>query len=429
MVWPIYIRSRVAIIAIFFIAFSIVASVFYWIKVVEPTLQGDMRALASSMASSRANELAILLSEKGTTEKDIEHALDTMLAYTYEKTKESFFKSIKLELSDSYKKERIYRQRFHLGGDRCKQCFYRDYPLYSDVNYELIGVVELAISNTYSESYISSVQRLFLTGVMAFLFSLVVVLFVLWNMTSMLDSLNNKLEKKVIDKTESLNKEMKEHKETQKKLGEIRDEIQGMERGRMARNLHDGVGQILQAMKLGLQSLGEQLEDSPKQTVDELVVETSQAINMIRQLSSELRPLHLHKMTLGQAIHNHVDRLNKRIKNCQIITKEDGEPSEDLSELMKEQLFLITVELLNNSIKHSHAKLIIVKVKSHDDCASVSVEDDGIGFSEIELVKFKEGIGLTLIKERCERIGAEFSLHSQPDKGCFAETSVLIRKS
>jgi signal transduction histidine kinase len=419
-------NAQVAILAISFIAILVIASGLYWFHIVKPVLEDDMQSLASSMASARANEFATFLEQEGHDEEDIVDELNAMLAYTFEHTQKQFFLSVDLELSEDFQLDNNVSQKITLGRNQCENCFEKDYPLYSSDSVRLLGVLKIAVSNTQANTYIKTVQNLFIIGAAVVLIGLAFLLMFIWNTAATMDRLNANLEYEVDQRTRKLSNEINDHAQTQARLNTARDEIQRLERSRIAKTLHDGVGQVLQALKLGLQRLSVQIEGDNKKLVNELVEETGEAISIIRDFCSELRPLHLERMSLGQALYSHVERLNRRMSTMQLtmqITKqEQGDDELELSELNKEQLFLIAVELLNNALKHSQASNTELILDYKEAFLVLTVIDNGVGFSLAQ----SEGLGLSVIRERCERIGASVVFSAPMGKGLKARCELPI---
>lgn len=244
----------------------------------------------------------------------------------------------------------------------------------------------------------------------------------IWNSAAAMDRLNANLEYEVAQRTRKLSNEIDEHAQTQARLNTARDEIQRLERSRIAKTLHDGVGQVLQALKLGLQRLSVQIEGDNKQLVNELVQETGEAISIIRDFCSELRPLHLERMSLGQALYSHVERLDRRLPTMQLTMQEQGSDTLELSELAKEQLFLIAVELLNNALKHSQATNTEVSLVCNKALLVLTVTDNGVGACLAQ----HDGLGLSVIKERCERIGASIVYSAPVEQGLEARCELPV---
>ncbi len=423
-------NAQVAILAVSFIAILVIASGMYWYNIVKPVLEDDMQSLASSMASARANEFATFLKQAGHDEEDIVDELDGMLAYTFERTQKQFFLFVDLELSEEFQLENHVRKKITRGNYLCENCFVKDYPLYSSDSFRLLGVLTIVMSNTQANTYIKTVQNLFIIGALVVLISLVFLLVFIWNTAAAMDRLNANLEFEVDQRTRKLSDEIDEHGKTQVRLNNTRDEIQRLERSRIAKTLHDGVGQVLQALKLGLQRLSVQIEGDNKKLVNELVEETGEAISIIRDFCSELRPLHLERMSLGQALYSHVERLNRRLPTMdltmqlttQLTAQEQKNDEFELTELVKEQLFLIAVELLNNALKHSQAAKTEVILAYRKDVLLLSVIDNGVGIGLVQ----SDGLGLSVIKERCERIGASIVFSNPIEKGLQARCELPI---
>ena len=409
-------NAQIAILASSFIAILVIASGLYWFNIVKPVLEDDMQSLASSMASARANEFATFLEQGGHDEADIVDELNAMLAYTFEHTQKQFFLFVDLELSEDFQLENNISHKITQGRNQCENCFEKDYPLYSSGSFRLLGVLKIAVSNTQANTYIKTVQHLFIVGAVVVLISLAFLLTFIWKTAATMDRLNENLEYEVAQRTRKLSDEIDDHAQTQARLNTARDEIQRLERSRIAKTLHDGVGQVLQALKLGLQRLSVQIEGDNKQLVNELVEETGEAISIIRDFCSELRPLHLERMSLGQALNSHVERLDRRLPTMQLTMQEEGDDTLELSELVKEQLFLIAVELLNNALKHSQATSTEVTLAGSKASLVLSVTDNGVG----ACLEQSDGLGLSVIKERCERIGASVVFSTPMGQGLKA---------
>lgn len=415
-------NAQVAILAISFIAILVIASGLYWFNIVKPVLEYDMQSLASSMASARANEFATFLEQGEHDDEDIVDELNAMLAYTFEHTQKQFFLSVDLELSEDFQLENNVSHKITQGRNQCKNCFEKDYPLYSSDSVRLLGVLKIAVSNTQANTYIKTVQNLFIIGAAVVLISLAFLLIFIWNTAATMDRLNANLEYEVDQRTRKLSNEIDDHAQTQARLNTARDEIQRLERSRIAKTLHDGVGQVLQALKLGLQRLSVQIEGDNKKLVNELVEETGEAISIIRDFCSELRPLHLERMSLGQALYSHVERLDRRLPSMQLTMQEEGCDTLELSELVKEQLFLIAVELLNNALKHSQASSTEVSLACNKALLVLTVTDNGVG----ACLEQSDGLGLSVIKERCERIGASVVFSVPMGQGLKARCELPI---
>ena len=87
---------------------------------------------------------------------------------------------------------------------------------------------------------------------------------------------------------------------------------------------------------------------------------------------------------------------------------------------VEEELYNIAQEALNNSLRHAHAKSILVRLDHHERQVELTVEDNGIGF---DMDASSGGMGLRNMQERAKEIGAAFSLITAPQQG----TKIRIR--
>lgn len=164
------------------------------------------------------------------------------------------------------------------------------------------------------------------------------------------------------------------------------------ERRRLARELHDGIGPLLTTIKLYVQNRVEVSEH--KESLKKMIDTT---INEIRQMTNVLMPTSIDKFGIGATLVNYIENIQKSSKasiRFEDLTKKEA------SLITKEQeinIFRITQELINNSIKHSKATIIRISLTEFDNVLSLYYFDNGIGFN-LETVKL--GAGIKNIKER-----------------------------
>jgi len=189
------------------------------------------------------------------------------------------------------------------------------------------------------------------------------------------------------------------------------------ERSRLARELHDSVSQSLYSVSL-IAETARQLArkgDLPNtlSSLNELGNTVQQTLKEMRLLIYNLRPEILKKEGFRGAIQQRLDAVESRsgIKGKLIM---EGET--DLSELEEDTFYRIIQEALNNTLKHSSATSVTLKVRIDKDKAEIEVEDDGIGF-EAGAIDDKGGLGLVSIQERAESLNGKFSFNSSPGKG------------
>lgn len=166
------------------------------------------------------------------------------------------------------------------------------------------------------------------------------------------------------------------------------------ERRRLSRELHDGIGPYLTSLKHYIEN--RVVKKDKKAEMKRIVDDT---ISEIRLMSNALMPSSIDDFGIGVALTNFVESL-KKSTNVNIeyedLTKHDNTKITNHQGI---NLFRISQELINNSLKHSKAKNIRITLSEFDDFISLFYFDDGIGFN-VDTVKL--GSGIINIKERVE---------------------------
>ena len=167
---------------------------------------------------------------------------------------------------------------------------------------------------------------------------------------------------------------------------------QEAERKRIARDLHDGVGQSLLLIKKQLESTQE-ATNSNKQLITETLEE-------VRMISRDLHPIHLEKFGLTAAIENLIDRIKEstNLFVSKVIPDIDGA----FSEKNEIHLYRTIQEAFNNVVKHSQASAINLQIVDDKKGISVIIQDNGIGFNQEESSLLKNSLGLRTMQERVE---------------------------
>ena len=199
-------------------------------------------------------------------------------------------------------------------------------------------------------------------------------------------------------------------------------QVQEEERRRIAKELHDGLGQTLTAIKLNYQSLSrkaivpEYLPD-----FDKLELMLDSANVEVRSISHQMMPKELEQFGLIAAIDG---MLKINLENTPLkFSFEHNEFKERIGDQIELALFRVFQELVNNVIKHSRADFLNVQLIRHARHVILTVSDNGIGF---DVDKYeKKGIGLLNIASRIDRINGHLHYESSPGKG----TTVIIRTS
>ena len=213
-------------------------------------------------------------------------------------------------------------------------------------------------------------------------------------------------------------------RETNKRKNLAKEAAVLEERSRLARELHDSVTQSLYSVSL-LAETAKHLAQSgdytnTRKSLGELSGTVQETLKEMRLLIYNLRPEILKKEGFAGAIQQRLDTVESRSGiRGELIFAGEGE----LSEPEEDTFYRIIQEALNNTLKHSSANLVQVKMNVGDKAVELKIFDDGIGF-EPGKVSDKGGIGLISIQERAEHLGGSFSFESGNGKGTLLSVTV-----
>lgn len=193
------------------------------------------------------------------------------------------------------------------------------------------------------------------------------------------------------------------------------------ERTRIARELHDGLGQQLSAVKLNMSSLESVIDlrnEEQKILFHNALQIIDDSVKEVRTVSHDMMPNALIKSGLAIAVREFINKISNSDKFK--IELEITGLNERLESTMETILYRVLQETINNIIKHSQATLVTIQLIRHDDELTLMIEDNGIGF-DVDKVK-TDGIGLKNIITRIEYLNGKVHFDSQPKKG----TTVII---
>jgi signal transduction histidine kinase len=187
------------------------------------------------------------------------------------------------------------------------------------------------------------------------------------------------------------------------------------ERNRIARDLHDSVTQTLFSATLiaeVLPKLWERSRDESERRLEELRQLTRGALAEMRTLLLELRPATLIEVELSELLRQLTEATTGRTRAPITLSLEGNcQPPPDV----KIAFYHIAQEALNNVAKHARAGHSSVHLRCDNDHFQLTVGDDGRGFILSEVTP--EHLGLTIMRERAEDIGASLHIESSLDEG------------
>ncbi|MBE3554225.1 MAG: sensor histidine kinase [Thermicanus sp.] len=196
------------------------------------------------------------------------------------------------------------------------------------------------------------------------------------------------------------------------------------ERQRLARELHDAVSQQLFAISMTATAVSRTFEkdlEKAKRQVQLIEEMASVAQSEMRALLLHLRPVHLEGKSLSQAL---IELLQEFAAKLPMELKWQIDEGIRLSRGIEEQLFRITQEALSNTLRHSRATRLEVKLLYRPGSVRLLIEDNGIGFEPNE--RKQTSYGLLTMRERANEIGGAFHLITAPGKGTRIEIRVPL---
>jgi signal transduction histidine kinase len=197
------------------------------------------------------------------------------------------------------------------------------------------------------------------------------------------------------------------------------------ERHRVARELHDSLGQYLAALNIGLQGVRETAGPAAAALLDRLTALTREASQEVHRIAVELRPTALDDNGLPAAVQNYVEEWSLRA----------GVPAEFVATQMDRvrlpwevatAVFRVIQEALTNVLKYAGATRVSVILENRGDHLFALVEDDGRGFDPDAVLAAPRalgGLGLVGMRERVTMLGGTFQIESSFGSG----TTVFVR--
>ena len=236
------------------------------------------------------------------------------------------------------------------------------------------------------------------------------------------------LEKRVEERTAELNKANESLRDLSARLLHLRDQ----EARRIARELHDSVGQLLAAISMNIGVVTRQihkLDEAGARAVTENAQLVEQISAEIRTISHLLHPPLLDEIGLGSALHWYVEGFAERSK-----IKIQPEIPKDLGRLptdMETAIFRIVQECLTNIHRHSGSKTATIRIIARDRRILVLAQDSGKGIPPEKLqvsAEGRRGVGFRGMIERIRYLGGHMNIHSD-DKGTILTVTLPLEQA
>ncbi len=219
--------------------------------------------------------------------------------------------------------------------------------------------------------------------------------------------------------------EVKEYEEKIEQLRKDRlnaiNEAQEEERIRIAKDIHDGLGQMLTAISYSVQNLDSDKENQVH-SIKKIQKQIDATILEAKNIAHDITPMVLNDYGLIAALKGLIEKMNQITETKFRFNYYDFE--ERLAPALEKAIYRICQESMNNIIKHAAAKMVTIELFATNEQIVMVIEDDGIGFDlkAYEDKTGRKGIGLISIRERVEAFDGIFTINSELKRG----TEIII---
>ena len=190
------------------------------------------------------------------------------------------------------------------------------------------------------------------------------------------------------------------------------------ERRRFSRDIHDGVGQSILAVRMQLQMTAAELKQTDPDRaagLGRLITDLSECSSELRDMAMDLRPAFLEETTLFELIDWYGGQFAAKTG---IALETEGETDIDVPVGIKDNIYRICQEALGNIAKHARAARVSINLQMNGGRLTIVIKDDGRGFDPLVKARANSGIGLMSMRERTELLGGTFQVVSSPGRGC-----------
>ena len=194
------------------------------------------------------------------------------------------------------------------------------------------------------------------------------------------------------------------------------------ERRRLARELHDELGQLVTSVSLDLQRARQTADaDKRDEALGHALRGTECLLAGIHEVTARIRPPILDDLGLKDAAQSLLGEFQRRTG---IVPHVELRLDQDIAPAVSECLYRLLQETLTNVAKHAKASEVVVQLEAAGDAVTLTVQDRGVGFivGDVDGMHF----GLLGMRERVELLGGIFQLDSTPGKGTTVRASLPI---
>lgn len=237
--------------------------------------------------------------------------------------------------------------------------------------------------------------------------------------------------KKAQREVERLNLENTTEKINQQKIISSKIvENQENEQNRIAKEIHDGIGQMLTGLKFSLESINLDDREKSEQKIEYLKKLSLDIIKGVRTATFNLMPPELSDHGIVSSLAKLTQELSK-LTGKEILFYNKTDFDQRLDSLIEINIYRLTQEAINNAIKYAESSHIIVQLSHSETLLSVIIDDNGKGFDVTSVDKKRNsesGMGLLFMKERIQYINGRVFINSIPGEGTRITFNIPILK-
>ena len=200
-------------------------------------------------------------------------------------------------------------------------------------------------------------------------------------------------------------------------------EAEENERGRIAKELHDGLGQLLSSAKLNVAATEESVSKGDLPLIKTSMQLIDEAVSEVRSISHNLMPIALSKRGLKIALEDLAEKINNSNSIKVILIINDLENI--ISKSTEVTIYRVIQEILNNALKHSKATEIHIELMAQTKTLSLNISDNGSGF-DTRKIKESKGIGWVNIFSRLSLINGKIKVNSSKESGTHLSIQIPL---
>lgn len=198
------------------------------------------------------------------------------------------------------------------------------------------------------------------------------------------------------------------------------------ERIRIAKDLHDGIGQMMSAAKMNLSALDAELSfknEEQAKTYKNAIELVDESCQELRTVSHNMMPNSILNNNLDLALKNFLQKID--VGRLQVNLYTEGLENR-LEPDIENMIYRIVQESVQNTLKHAQARNLDIAILNIEDSVDITIEDDGVGF-EWKKDQEVKGIGLKNIISRVKYLKGEIDIDSAPDRGTLIAITVPLK--